>query len=67
MSELDTVDEVGGKENWDYIRLEDRVGHTDPAEQWAADAVAQLELQQRRVEQDQTLVPSRCVVRRERG
>ncbi len=43
--------------NWPYAVLRDddernRRRHADAAEQWAADAVAQLELQQRRVERE---------------
>ena len=46
-------------ENWPYAVLRDederdRRRHADAAEQWAADAVAQLELQQRRVEREAT-------------
>ena len=46
-------------ENWPYAVLRDederdRRRHADAAEQWAADAVAELELQQRRVEREAT-------------
>lgn len=68
VTELDTVDDMERKENWEYIPLEDRLGHTDTgAEQWAADAVAQLELQQRQVGEGQTSTPNRRVARREGG
>ncbi|KAK3896857.1 hypothetical protein C8A05DRAFT_20261 [Staphylotrichum tortipilum] len=55
VSGIHTFDDIEGVEHWHYITLEDRAAyHTDGAELWAEDTVAELELQQRRVGRGRT-------------
>jgi len=65
---MDTLDDIEGDEHWHYITLEDRAAyHTDAAERWAEDAVAELELQQRRVDRGRTSTPLSSAWRRDWG